>query len=304
METRSSEPQTSKNSKPRDVYQTVTDRILELLDQGVAPWRHPIKRRAGEDGFPKSLATGKAYRGINVFLLAATSWIEGYESNYWLTFNQSRKQGGQVRKGEKATLVIFWKQHAFQDQESGEERCLPVLRHYHVFNADQVEGLAAPDAVVVDDSEPFESITAAEEIVANFPNRPKIEQTGSQACYLPSIDTVRIASPERFESGESFYATLFHELVHASGHSTRLNREIGNSPSVFGSPDYGQEELVAEIGSAFLAATAGISPPTIEQAVAYIDGWRKRLQADKKLIVRASGQAQRAADHILGVTFE
>ena len=293
-----------KGKQGRDIYQTVTERILELLDQGVAPWRHPIKRRAGEDGFPKSLASGKAYRGVNVFLLAAMTWFKGYGSNYWLTFNQANKQGGKVRKGEKATLVVFWKEHAFEDRESGEERKLPVLRHYNVFNVDQVEGIEAPDTLKVEDGEPFEPIKAAECITANYPNPPTVMHVGSSACYLPSMDTVRIAEPERFETGEAYYATLFHELSHSTGHSSRLNRKIDTAPSPFGSADYSKEELVAEISAAFLAATAGISPPTIEQSAAYIEGWRKRLQGDKKLIVQAAGQAQRSADHILGVSFE
>lgn len=296
--------QSQEGKQVRDVYQMVTDRILELLDQGVAPWRHPIKRRAGEDGFPKSFATGRAYRGINVFLLAATTWFKGYGTNYWLTFNQANKHGGKVRKGEKATLVVFWKQHAMKDRETGEDIEVPVLRHYNVFNADQVEGIEAPDTMKLEDAEPFEPIKAAENIVANYANSPTVAHVGSSACYLPSLDTVRIASPERFESGEAYYATLFHELSHSTGHSSRLNRKIDTASSPFGSADYSKEELVAEISAAFLAATAGISPPTIEQSASYIDGWRKRLQGDKKLIVRAAGQAQRSADHILGVCYE
>ncbi|TWT48946.1 ArdC family protein [Botrimarina hoheduenensis] len=289
--------------KPRrDIYQEVTDRILELLDWGVAPWRQPIKRAGQADGMPKSFSTGKNYRGINVFLLAMTSWAHGYESDYWATFNQISRQKGNVKKGEKSTLVVFWKQAATKDRESGEEITIPVLRHYNVFNAEQCEGVVAPDQQPVEEpTELFVPIEEADRIVTSYPAGPVVQHTGSAAMYLPSIDTVRIAAPDRFETRESYYATLFHELAHSTGHKSRLNRDLGEKVSPFGSPDYSKEELVAEMGSAFLCAAAGISPPTIEQSAAYIDGWRKKLKDDKKLVVQAAGQGQRAADLIRGV---
>ncbi|TWT48988.1 ArdC family protein [Botrimarina hoheduenensis] len=292
--------------KPRrDIYQEVTSRILELLETGVAPWRQPIKRSANGDGMPKSLSSGKNYRGINVFLLAMTSWAHGYESDYWATFNQVTKQEGKVKKGEKSTLVVFWKQAATKDKESGDEITIPVLRHYNVFNAEQCDGIEAPDQATGEiESEPFVPIVEADRIVTSYTGGPLVMHTGSAAMYLPKIDTVRIASPDRFDSRESYYATLFHELAHSTGHKSRLNRGLDESPAPFGSPDYSKEELVAEMGSAFLCASAGISPPTIEQSAAYIDGWRKKLKDDKKLVVQAAGQGQRAADHILGVSFE
>lgn len=289
----------------RDIYQEVTSRILELMEAGVAPWRQPIKRSANGDGMPKSLLTGKNYRGINVFLLAMTSWAHGYESDYWATFNQVTKQQGKVKKGEKSTLVVFWKQAAIKDKESGDDITIPVLRHYNVFNAEQCEGFTAPDqAEMPDETEPFEPIEEADLIVTSYAGGPLVMHTGSAALYLPKIDTVRIAAPDRFETRESYYATLFHELAHSTGHKSRLNRGLDEAPAPFGSPDYSKEELVAEMGSAFLCASAGISPPTIEQSAAYIDGWRKKLKDDKKLVVQAAGHGQRAADHILGVNFE
>jgi len=288
-----------------DIYQAVTDRILAMLDQGTVPWRHPIKHRGGAgDGFPKNLDSNRAYRGVNVFLLAVTSWMKGYESDYWLTYKQAQKRGGQVRRGEKSSLVVFWKQHNVKDKETGEDKKVPVIRHYNVFNAEQCEGIEAPDAIVPDDTEPFEPIDAAERIVTGYRNAPVIEHGGGQAFYRPADDKVRIAEPGRFESREAYYATLFHELTHSTGHKSRLDRGLGSRLSVFGSADYSKEELVAEMGAAFLAAASAISPPTIEQSAAYIDGWRKKLKGDKKLVVQASGAAQRAADLILGVTFD
>lgn len=288
----------------KDVYQEVTNRILELLDRGTAPWRQPIRKQGG-GGWPKSLNTKKPYRGINVFLLHMTACLEDFRSDYWLTFKQAKARGGQVRKGEKSSLCVFWKQYNTKDKKTGDEVTIPVLRHYRVFNADQVDGIEPPDAASSEDTpSPFAPIEQAEKIVAGFANPPEIEHRGAQACYIHAVDRVEIAAPERFDSPESYYATLFHELSHATGAEKRLNRDIGSGPSPFGSPDYSKEELVAEMGAAFLAATAGISPPTIEQSAAYIDGWRKQLRGDKQLVVKAAGLGQRAADHILGVTFD
>jgi antirestriction protein ArdC len=294
--------QTNSEKPKRDLYQEVTDKILTLLDQGVPPWRQPITSADGP-GLPTSFGTKKPYRGINLFLLAITSWAHDYASNYWLTFNQAKQLGGKVRKGEKGSLVLFWKQHATKDRQSGEDVTIPVLRHYVVFNADQIEGLPTAEAAPVEPRE-FVPLEAASRIVKDYKDPPAIELRGNRACYLPREDRVEIADPQRFETTESFFATLFHELAHSTGHPKRLARDLGDTPSVFGSPDYGKEELVAEMGSAFLCAAAGISPPTIEQSAAYLEGWRKSLRADKKLVIAAAGQGQRAADHILGVTFD
>lgn len=286
----------------RDIYQEVTDTILKHLEQGVVPWRSPIRRSGG--GLPKSWgAGGKPYRGINTFLLAVVSWARGFDSDYWLTFNQSKKLGGRVRKGEKGTLVVFWKQHAMQDRETGDEVTVPVLRHYVVFNANQVDEIKPPDAVSSDPETPFTPIAPAERIVAGYHNPPRILHRGGSACYIPSVDQVEIAEPAKFETAEAYYATIFHELAHSTGHRSRLNRGFDEAPSPFGSPDYSKEELVAEMGSAFLCAAAGIGPTTIEQSAAYISGWSKRLSDDKKLIVQAAARGQRAADLILGITF-
>lgn len=284
-----------------EIYQAVTDRILQLLDQGVVPWRHPIRGGGGAGGgYPTNLESGRHYRGINVFLLAVTGWLQGYGSPYWLTFRQAKAKGGHVRKGEKGALVIFWKQHATQDKETGEDITVPVLRRYTVFNAEQCEGIELPGTdTPEEEAEPFVPIKAAAKIVEGYAGGPRIEHTGRQAFYRPSADLVRIAEPERFVDGEAYYATLFHELVHSTGHSSRLDRGLDTDPAPFGSPDYSKEELVAEMGAAFLAAAAGIGQETVEQSAAYIQGWRKRLAEDEKLVVHAAGAGQKAADWIL-----
>lgn len=315
-----------------DLYQTITDRILEMLDRGTVPWRHPISGRpgpgsrtgpgSGTDGLPRNLQSGKAYRGINVFLLAITGWVQGYDSAYWLTFRQAKERGGHIRKGEKSTPIVFWKQYGIEDRETGKPKTVPVLRHYNVFNVLQCGGITPPDRAEADsNAEPLVPIQAAERIVAGYAGPhsretsggsgggeasggPVIERGGSRAFYRPSTDTVRIPASARFVDRETYYATLFHELAHSTGHSSRLDRGLDTNLAVFGSADYSKEELIAEMGAAFLAATAGISPPTIEQSAAYIDGWREKLKGDKKLVIQAAGAGQRAADFILGQTFE
>ena len=179
-----------------------------------------------------------------------------------------------------------------------------MLRHYRVFNAEQCDDLETPAPAVVPMGK-FEKIEAAEQIVAGFDDPPSIEHAAShRPAYGPASDRVTMPSPENFTDRESYYSVLFHELTHATGHSKRLDRGLDPRPPPFGSPDYSKEELVAEMGSAFLAAHAGISPATIEQSAAYIDGWRKKLRDDKKLVVSAAGAGQRAADHILGVSWD
>ncbi len=303
-----------------DLYQTTTDRILGMLDTGTVPWRHPIRGPSSGGGVPCNLVSGKAYRGINVFLLAVTGWALGYASPHWLTYRQALKLGGHVRKGEKSTPIIFWKQHTIEDRETGKNKPVPVLRHYHVFNIEQCANLTAPaPGSDGDDAEantlPGEPLEEAERIVAGYERPPVIERGGGSAYYRADTDTVRIPPSARFVDREAYYATLFHELAHSTGHPRRLNREAfrvvpGREPgsvkptAPFGSAEYSKEELVAEMGAAFLAAAAGISPPTIEQSAAYIDGWRRQIKADKKLVIQAAGQGQRAADLILGQAFE
>ncbi len=281
-----------------DVYQVVTDRILEMLDKGTVPWRHPIRGGAG-GGWPKNLESGRPYRGVNVFLLAVTSWMKGYGSAFWMTYRQATERGGHVRKGEKSSMVVFWKQYDTTDKETGEPKKVPVLRYYNVFNAEQCEGVKPPDAPP-EPAAPFEPIEEAQRILAGYTDGPTIEHTGAQAYYRPSADLVRLPEPGRFLSREFYYATAFHELGHSTGHSKRLARGLDKDLAPFGSTDYSKEELVAEMASAFLCATAGISPPTIEQSAAYIAGWRKKLADDKKLVVAAAGAGQRAADWVLG----
>ncbi|QOV92100.1 ArdC family protein [Humisphaera borealis] len=279
-----------------DIYATITQQVTDMLEKGVAPWRSPILGRTSA-GHPKNLDSGKPYRGVNVFLLAFTAYAKGYESSYWVTFNQAKDRGGSVKKGEKASMVVFWKQYETEDKQTGKETKIPVLRYYNVFNAAQCEGLEVPDAPKFEPID-FKPVEVAEAIAKGYQGAPALEHGGSKAFYRPSDDKVRMPEPTRFASGEEYYSTLFHEYAHSTGHSSRLDRKLDTDPKPFGSADYGKEELVAEMAAAFLCGHAGINPAVIENQTAYLQGWLKTLKSDKKLIISAAGQAQKAADWI------
>lgn len=281
-----------------DIYAEVTGKIVAMLEAGVVPWRSPILG-GGTAGWPRNMESGREYRGVNVFLLALSSWAKGYSSAHWLTFNQAKARGGSVKKGEQSSMVVFWKQYATTDKNTGEAVSVPVLRYYNVFNVEQCEGIEIPDAPKIE-ATAFSPIEAAERIVNGYEGRPEIEHVGHRAYYVPKADSVHIPPPGRFVYPEAYYTTLFHELAHSTGHSTRLDRGLDKSTEVFGSPEYAREELVAEMAAAFLCGHSGITPATVENAASYIGGWIKTLKGDKRLAVVAAGAAQRAADWIRG----
>jgi len=276
------------------VYQIVTERILKQLESGVVPWRKPWRTEP-----PRNLVSGKEYRGINPFLLAS----QGYGSRYWLTFKQANKLGGHIRKGEKSSIVTFWnigEEKTVRDADGTARKSKPfLLRYYRVFNVEQTEGIAdklglgnVPQRVA--------SIEQCEAIVKGMPNSPRIEQD-ARAWYRPSTDTVGMPYRNAFNSAEEFYSTLFHELTHSTGHTSRLRRDGIENIAAFGSESYSKEELIAEMGAAMLCGVTGISPATIPNSAAYLQGWINRLRGDSKLLVSAASQAQKAADYIQGV---
>ncbi|HEY5503987.1 MAG TPA: zincin-like metallopeptidase domain-containing protein [Sedimentisphaerales bacterium] len=281
------------NGKRQTVYEQITERIIAMLEKGTVPWRKPWNVQTG---LPRNLVTKKGYRGINIFLLHAMS----YESAYWLTFRQAQQLGGTVRKGEKACPVVFWKQLEVEDKESHEIEKIPMLRFYYVFNTAQVDGLKNIPATV---ETPATVSMTAEEIVALMPKRPEIKHGLAKAFYSPSVDVVAMPDRARFDTEAGYFATLFHELTHASGHKSRLNRQTLTESAGFGSNPYCREELIAEMGAAFLCGQAGIAENILENSAAYVQNWLEQLQNDKKLIVQAAAQAQKAADFILGTKF-
>lgn len=294
----------TKTKKRRDIYQEVTDKIISALEQGTVPWENPIRRGSG-DGWPKNLESGNRYRGINILLLGLSAWERGFSSDYWLTYKQAVAKKGQVRKGEKGSLVTFWKMYATKDRETGAPVEIPMLKHYTAFNLEQIDGIEIPDAPIADpDAKPFTPIEKAEQIVQGFRDAPEIlNDGGKRAYYRPKTDSVHMPAADQFDRPESYYSVLFHELTHATGHSQRLNRGLETNLAPFGSPDYSREELIAEMGAAFLSAVAGIESETLDQSASYLQSWIDVLKGDQRLVVSAAGAAQRASDHILGETF-
>ena len=277
-----------------NVYQIITDKLIAKLEEGVAPWRKPWK--AGEAGAPKNLKSGKAYRGINVFLLT----IQGFESPYWLTFKQAKALKGSVRKGEKGTQVIFWRWIEKTKTVDGVDKkdSFPILRYFSVFNVEQCAGITVPSKVDAEPAPEFHPLAEAELVVEGMPNRPQINHGGSRAAYSPTLDLVKMPEREAFDSPAGYYTTLFHELAHSTGHESRVGRTFGEH---FGSEDYSKEELVAEMTAAMVAGHVGIEE-TLDNSAAYLASWIKTLKGDPKLAVCAAAQAQKAADYILDAT--
>lgn len=286
--------------KDMDVYEIVTNKILELLGQGEIPWKKPWQSTGGA----RNLVSKRHYNGINQILLNCSP----YSSPYWLSYKQCSDKGGHIRKGEKATLVVFWKFiNTTTDNPTSEElsqatpariKQVPMLRYFNCFNLEQTEGIHHPPEEHI--ISPFSPIERAELIVDQMPNRPDIYHQGDQASYSPAYDRVTMPPRERFTSSEAYFACLAHELSHSTGHQTRLNRKGITDPIRFGSHEYSQEELIAEFSSAMICNLAGIEQQTITNSAAYIQNWLKALQNDKKLAILAASQAQKACNFIIG----
>ena len=285
-----------------DTYAIVTEKIINLLEQGIVPWRRPWSAT----GVPRNIVSKKPYRGVNLFLLSATKYV----SPLWLTMKQANQLGGSVRKGEHSQIVVFWKvdqipnadsETESQEHEADEKtRRRFVLRHYRLFNLEQCElPQAVLDKLPKIETHQHDPIEAAERIIAGMPNPPEIQYAGSKAFYSPITDRITLPPRELFASTEEIYACLFHEESHAAGAPKRLNRKSITEAAPFGSPTYSFEELVAECSAAYLCAEAGISPAVLENQTAYIQGWLAKLGSDKRMVVTAAAQAQRAADFIL-----
>ena len=290
-----------------DIYEQVTDRIITQLEQGVVPWKSPYFSKVG---FPRNFSTGKAYQGINVFLLGSLR----FTSPYFLTFIQAKELGGHVRKGEHGSLVVKYGTYTkheddapAQEDESCETR--RFLKSYTVFHASQIEGIEFPKAENLPELSITEKTARAREIVAAMPNAPAIFEGNAVPCYRPKSDSVHM--PERcfFDTEEAYYSTLFHELCHASGAKHRLARKsLLENKGIDDTGDtsvrtYAEEELVAEMGASFLNAHAGIMEDELTNSAAYLQSWIDALKSKdaKSWIIRAASQAQKAANYILNI---
>lgn len=276
----------------KDIYQDVTDRMIAALENGTIPWHKPWV-----GGGPVNVRSGRPYRGINIWLLELESMTAGYSDNRWGTFKAIKEAGGQVRKGEKGTRVILWKPVPKGEDADGNEQSYWLLREYTVFNVEQADGIEP--LVFTDDVHPNK---LAEDVLAGYasPIGPPVVTRGSKAAYQPMTDIVYMPPRPAFDGGDEFYSTLFHELAHSTGHEKRLDRI---EPALFGTDPYAKEELVAELAAAMLSGVTGITG-TFDNSAAYVAHWVQRFKDDRKLIVSAAAQAQKAADLILGTTFE
>lgn len=274
----------------RSVYQIITDRIVSLLEEGTVPWHRPW---GGSENHPRNLVSDKPYRGVNVFLLSSA----GYEAPYWITFKQARQRDGHVKKGEHGLPCVFWNWVERDNAETGETERRPFMKCYTVFNVQQCDGIAYPPAT----SSPrqFSPIERCESVVADMPRAPPIHHGGARACYRPSADEVQMPPRERFDHGEAYYSTLFHELIHSTGHQSRLARPGITETVVFGSGTYSKEELVSEMGATFLCGHTGIENVVIDNSSSYIASWLRRLRNDTRLVVQSAAQSQKAVDYIL-----
>jgi antirestriction protein ArdC len=280
----------------KDIYTDVTNRIVAALEQGAAPWVCPWRQGSA---LPNNLATGKAYRGINVLILAIEAMSRNFTDNRWLTFRQANALGARIRQGEHGTAIVFYRMHEISeagvvfDAESAEVRRIPLLKTYFVFNVDQLNGL--PDRFVLPPLQPWQPLDVAEQLITQ--TGALICHGGNQAFYRPSSDTIQLPPMTSFAHADDYYATALHELTHWTGHSQRLNRLLVQRPGV---EAYAFEELVAEIGAAFLCAHCGLNG-VVEHA-SYIETWLNALRRDKRLIFVAAGAAQKAADFVMGTT--
>lgn len=281
-----------------DSYDAVTNAIVALLESGTKPWE-PRWIAGGTAGLvlPRRV-TGEAYRGINVLLLWAAADERGFRADQWMTFKQAVELGGNVRKGEKGTNIVFFKKLTVADRAdpTGEaEKQIPMLRTYTVFNVEQIENLPARFAPrLVELVGGKERDDAAEAALRS--SGADIRESGDGAYYAPGADFVNMPTFDRFHTVGGFLATLAHELCHWTGHKSRLDRDQINT---FGSKDYAFEELVAEIGAAFIGARLGIVGEHIDNHAAYLASWLKALRNDKRAIFRAAALAQAAADLVL-----
>lgn len=293
--------------KTSDIYEQVTDRIISQLEQGVVPWKSPYFSKVG---FPRNFSTGKAYQGINVFLLGS----HRFTSPYFMTFIQAKELGGHVRKGERGSLVVKYGTYTKHDEEAPavndeDAETRRFLKGYTVFHASQIEGIEFPPPENLPEISITEKTDRAREIIAGMPKAPVIRYGSAIPCYRPGGDSVHMPERGYFSSEEALFSTLFHELSHSTGHVSRLARKsLLENKGIDADGDtsrqvYAEEELVAEMGASFLNAHAGIMEDELPNSAAYLQSWISVLKSKdaKGWIIRAASQAQKAANYILNI---
>jgi antirestriction protein ArdC len=269
----------------RDIYQEVTDTIIAALEAGTAPWQKSWA--ACGTAFPTRV-TGEQYRGINVMILA----MQGRSAPTWMTYKQAAELGGNVRKGEKAATITFFK--PLKVEKDGVEETIPLLRAYNVFNVEQIDGL--PEKFYPVAAEPRHTGDRDREVDLYIRDtRADIRHGGGRAFYVPSEDYIQLPNFDQFEDAEAYYGTALHELAHWTGAEKRLDRNIKNAN---GTKDYAREELVAEMSAAFLTAKLGVENSPRDDHAQYLSHWLGVMKEDKKAIFKAATAAQKVVDYL------
>lgn len=291
------------NNSPRDLYQVVTDLILEKLESGIIPWKKPW----GDLGLPSNYLTKKPYRGINLWILLA----QEHSVPFYLTFKQTQELGGKVKKGSKSIPICYWN-FVYRHKETGEKipqdslQYYPkdlvtkssYLKEYKVFCISDIEGIEWEGIDSGNNGIP--AIEQCEAIFEEMLYPPKIRIEGNEAFYHVKEDCITLPDIGRFERAESYYSVLFHELVHSTGSERRLGRSGIIEPTRFGTEEYSKEELIAEMGAGYLGGMTGIlDEDLISNHAAYIQNWISILQEDKNILIEAASKAQKAVDYIL-----
>ncbi len=290
---------TSTENKPRiDLYQKVTDTIIEHLESGTTPWQKPwLGNEVNPFRMPKNIVSNKGYNGINVLLLWCSSFAQEFTSNEWASFRQWNQQKESIRKGEKGTMVVYY--DMMEKEVDGELKKVPFMKSYVVFNRCQLNSYQ-PDSEIILPSKPLaERLDHVESYITN--TNAIVKHKGKKACFVPSKDEIHMPKKEAFidtdhsTATENYYSTLLHELVHWSGHSNRLDRSFGNR---FGDYTYAAEELVAELGAAFLCSELEITREPSQDHANYIANWLTALKNNKYLVTAAANTASKAVDYL------
>lgn len=289
----------------KDLYTAITESIITALEQGTPPWICPW--RQDSNAIPRNLVTGKPYRGINVLILSVQAMAAKHADSRWLTFLQATALGARIRKGEHGVQIVFYKLHKRDDHatdnpdadtgaavvaDQDNQRGIPLLKSYTVFNASQLD--AIPERFqLAPPPQAWQPMDQAQKLLND--SGATILHGGNSAFYHPTEDNIHLPPAKSFAQASDYYNTALHELCHWTGHASRLNRVLGPRHEI---EAYAYEELVAEIGAAFLCASAGIAARM--QHASYVENWLGALRRDKRLIFVAAGAAQKAADFVLG----
>ncbi|MES3017459.1 MAG: zincin-like metallopeptidase domain-containing protein [Bacteroidota bacterium] len=290
-------------SSKLDVYEIVNDLLIERLETGIIPWREPWIN----SGMPTNLISLRPYRAINLWLLAART----YSKKLYLTWHQVKQVGGSVNRGEHGHVVVYWKMIPQEKIRMVHEKTdlVPLLQYYKVFNISQCRDLpedlvaraeAFPQSIDAGSSPKKKNSIFCEAIYNNMPLPPEIKYETQMALYNPAQDYISMPRKKSYKEPSGYYAALFHQLIHATGHESRLNRSSLLEMSEHGADSYSIEELIAEMGTSYLCYHAGVLPTPLGDYFAYLNGWLDKLRHDKHLVVTASVYAQRAVDYILG----